>query len=78
MDKQQVAAVLDEIGTILELQGENAFRRRAYFNAARAIEQMETNLQDVVAAGKLGEIPGIGETLRDKITALVTTGHLPF
>jgi DNA polymerase (family 10) len=78
MEKEQVAAVLDEIGTILELQGENAFRCRAYFNAARAIEQMETNLHEVVAAGKLGEIPGIGETLRDKITALVTTGHLPF
>src|SRR5262249_15210449 len=40
--------------------------------------QMETNLHDVVAAGKLGEVPGIGETLRDKITTLVTTGHLPF
>src|SRR5205823_1678479 len=35
-------------------------------------------LAEVVAAGKLTEIPGIGATLKDKITTLVTTGHLPF
>jgi DNA polymerase (family X) len=78
MDKNEVAAVLDEIGTLLELQGENAFRCNAYHNAARAIQQLETNLADVVAEGKLTSIPGIGETLRAKITTLVTTGHLPF
>jgi len=78
MDKEQVAAILDEIGTLLEIQGENPFRCQAYHNAARAIEQLETNLADVIAAGKLGDIPGIGETLRGKITTLVTTGQLPF
>jgi DNA polymerase (family 10) len=78
MEKDRVAAALDEIGTLLELQGENPFRCNAYHNAARAIEQLETDLADVVAQGKLGEIPGIGDTLRDKITTLVTTGSLPF
>jgi DNA polymerase (family 10) len=78
MDKETVAMILDEIGTLLELQGENAFRCNAYHNGARAIEQLETNLADVVASGKLGEVPGIGETLREKITTLVTTGRLPF
>jgi DNA polymerase (family 10) len=78
MDKATVAAILDEIGTLLELQGENAFRCQAYHTAARAIDQLETNLADVVAAGQLGSIRGIGETLRDKITTLVTTGRLPF
>jgi DNA polymerase (family 10) len=78
MDKATVAVILDEIGTLLELQGENAFRCQAYHKAARAVEQLETNLADVVAAGQLGSVPGIGETLRDKITTLVTTGRLPF
>lgn len=77
MDKEQVAAVLDEIAVLLELQGENPFRCRAYTNAARAIEQLERPLNEVVAAKELEEIRGIGETLRDKITTLVTTGHLP-
>ncbi|MCI0639266.1 MAG: DNA polymerase/3'-5' exonuclease PolX [Gemmataceae bacterium] len=78
MDKHEVAAVLEEIATLLELQGENPFRCNAYSRAARAIGQLETSIGDVVAAGQLQEIPGIGETLRDKITTLVTTGHLPF
>src|SRR5436305_5581234 len=78
MDKEQVAAILDEIGTILEVKGESPFRSRAYHTAARAIEQLETSLSEVVAEGKLGDIKGIGDTLREKITTLVTTGHLPF
>jgi len=78
MDKTAVAAILEEIGTLLELKGENPFRANAYRNAARTLEQLETNLADVVKAGQLDSIPGIGETLRDKITTLVTTGQLPF
>src|SRR4051794_20025647 len=78
MDKNQVAAILDEIGTLLELQGENSFRCNAYHNGARAIQQLETNLADLVAGGTLDQVPGIGATLREKITTLVTTGQLPF
>jgi DNA polymerase (family X) len=78
MDKQLVATVLSEIGTLLALKGENSFRCNAYHAAARAIEQMEGDLAEVVAAGKLAEIRGIGDTLQEKITILVTTGSLPF
>jgi DNA polymerase (family 10) len=78
MDKSEVAAVLDEIGTLLELQGENAFRCNAYHNAARTIQQLEGNLDTIVKEGQLTSIRGIGETLRDKITLLVQTGKLPF
>jgi DNA polymerase (family 10) len=77
MDKQQIARILDEIGTLLELQGENPFRCQAYHNAARAIEQMEEDLMEVVSAGLLGSIRGIGDTLQEKIVALVTSGELP-
>src|SRR5437773_8571498 len=78
MDKSEVAAVLEEIAVLLELQGENPFRANAYAKAGRAIAQLESNIADIVAAGTLGDIPGIGETLRDKITLLVTEGKLPF
>jgi DNA polymerase (family 10) len=78
MDKDQVAAVLAEIGTLLELQGENTFRCNAYHNGARAIQQLEEDLAEVVRQGRLGEVPGIGATLQEKITTLVTTGRLPF
>jgi len=69
---------LEEIAVLLELQGENPFRANAYARAGRTIAQLETNIADVVAAGTLDQVPGVGETLRDKITVLVTTGKLPF
>lgn len=78
MDKDRVAAILDEIGTLLELQGESSFRCNAYHNASRAISQMEKDLREVVEGNKLGEIKGIGDTLKEKITTLVHTGALPF
>jgi DNA polymerase (family X) len=78
MDKAEVAAILEEIAVLLELQGENPFRANAYAKAGRTIAQLETNLADVVNAGTLDQVPGIGETLRDKITTLVNTGKLPF
>jgi DNA polymerase (family 10) len=78
MDEAQVAAILDEIGTLLELQGETVFKSNAYHNAARTISQLEVKLSDLIAEGNLGELPGIGETLREKITTLFTTGRLPY
>lgn len=78
MNKEQVAAILTEIGTLLELKGENPFKTRAYFNAARAIESLDEPLETVVAEQRLGQIKGIGESLQQKITELVTTGRLPY
>src|SRR5713101_8273993 len=78
MEKEQIAGILEEIGTLLELQGENQFRCLAYHNAARAIRQLEGDLKGIVAAGELEEIPGIGKTLQEKIATMVTTGSLPF
>jgi DNA polymerase (family 10) len=78
MDKTEIAAVLDEIGTLLELQGENSFRCNAYHNGARALQQFEGDLGELVANDKLTEIAGIGATLRDKIVTLFQTGQLPF
>ena len=78
MDKAEVAAILEEIALLLELQGENPFRANAYAKAGRTLAQLETNLDDVVKAGTLDQVPGIGSTLRDKVTTLVTTGKLAF
>ncbi len=78
MDKDKVANILAEIGTLLELQGENPFRCQAYHSASRSVAQMETSLSDVVAQGKLGDVPGIGTTMQEKITTLVRSGRLPY
>lgn len=78
MDKTEVAAILEEIATLLEIQGENPFRAGAYSKGARAIAQIEGNLADLVKDDNLDSIPGIGDTLKQKITTLVTTGRLRF
>jgi len=78
MDKERVAETLLEIGTLLELKGENPFKTRAYQNAARAIESLSEPLAHLVAEKRLGEIKGIGEALEQKITELVETGKLAY
>src|SRR5213596_307596 len=78
MDKESVAEILTEIGTLLELKGENPFKTRAYVNAARAIESLTEPLTKVIDEQRLGEIKGIGEALQEKITMLVKTGRLPY
>lgn len=78
MDKDTVAAVLAEIGVLLELKGENPFKTRAYANAARTIEGLDEPLERLVAEDRLGGLKGIGEALQEKIGTLVRTGGLPY
>jgi DNA polymerase (family 10) len=78
MDKDRIAEILVEIGTLLELKGENPFKTRAYHNAARTLESLAEPLDKLIAEQRLGEIKGIGEALQQKITTLATTGKLAY
>jgi DNA polymerase (family 10) len=78
MTNEQVASILVEIATLLELKGENPFKCRAYVNAARAIEALAEPLEKVVAENRLGQVKGLGESLQKKVTELVTTGKLAY
>jgi DNA polymerase (family 10) len=78
MTKHEVAAALDEIGTLLELKGDAGYRSQAYHNAARIVSDLEGDLKQLVDEGGLREIHGIGEALEQKITTLVTTGRLTY
>ena len=79
MTKNEIADVLNEIGVLLELQGENPFKIRAYQTGARALETMEeAELARLIAAGELESVKGIGQALAQKITELATTGRLGF
>ena len=78
MTKDDVADALGEIGTLLELKGENSFRTNAYHNAARLVQSLPGDLNQMVAEGKLEDVRGIGDALAQKITTLVTTGKLPY
>ena len=78
MDKNQIAEILSEIGTLLEFKGENPFKTRAYANAARALEGLNEPLEKIITEERLGEIKGIGEALQKKITELSATGKLAY
>ena len=79
MTKNEIADVLTEIGTLLELKGENPFKTRAYQTGARALEAIEeVELARLIAEEKLGTIKGFGEALVQKITELHTTGKLEY
>ncbi|HLP25972.1 MAG TPA: helix-hairpin-helix domain-containing protein, partial [Acidobacteriota bacterium] len=79
MKKAEIAAVLTDIATLLELKGENPFKIRAYVTGARVIETLsEEEIAERVAAETLDEVKGIGEALAQKVGELVRTGKLEF
>ena len=78
MDKKDIIDLLERIGTMMEIKGENPFKIRAYFAGARTLQTMEDDLSDVIAEGRLGDIPGIGKALTEKIETLHVTGKLEF
>lgn len=77
MDKNQVASLLDEIGSLLELQeGSNPFEVRAYQNAARAVNGLDGDIEQLTRDGKLKGVPGLGSTIIKRIEEAVETGHI--
>jgi len=78
MNNGEVAGVFQDISDLLELKGESLFKVRAYQKAVRSIEHLPVELSQLMAEGKLREVPGIGEAIEKKITELLTTGHLKY
>ncbi len=79
MPNAQVARFFEEIADLLEIQGANAFRVRAYRNAARVVNDLPEPVATLAAEGPkaLTEIEGIGKDLAEKIITVVETGALP-
>ena len=75
---KDVIRILEEIGVLLELKGESPFKAIAYSNAARQLETLDEDLDELVRRGGLTSIKGIGDALSRKITELVTTGRLEY
>ena len=78
MDKKDIVEVLERIGTMMEIKGENPFKVRAYFSGARTLQTMEEDLGTVIEEERLGDVPGIGKALTEKIETLFATGELKF
>ena len=79
MNNAQITEVFENIAGLLEMKGESVFTIRAYQRAARTIERLPGELDQMVRDEKdLREIPGIGKAISDKIAELVNTGKLSY
>ena len=76
MQREIVVRLLREAAALLELQGENPFRVRAYENASRAIEGLAEEPDELLEAGTLAEVRGIGPGLVASIAEILKTGQL--
>ncbi len=75
MDRHAAALVLNDIGTLLELQGEDRFRAQAFRAAARALDAVEGELEALVRDGGLEALPGLGPATAGVVRDLVEHGE---
>ena len=78
MDRHELARIFNEIGVLLELKGENPFKARAYYNAARTMEKMEEDLEVLIQEKRLREVSGFGEAIVEKILEWKQTGTIGY
>jgi len=74
VENADIARVLSEIADILELTGENPFKVRAYRQAAQVVDLHPGPVAELWRAGRITELPGVGEGIGGKIGELVDTG----
>lgn len=77
MNNLQIAQILNEIADLLEMKGVE-FKPRAYRKAARSVKTLSRDIEDVYNAHELKELPGVGESIAEKISELIETGHLEY
>ena len=77
MTNAEIAAALDELGVLYELDGAVKYRVLAYSAAAKAIRESPVSVAELSGEGRATEIPGVGKTLAEKIDALLSSGEIP-
>jgi DNA polymerase (family 10) len=78
MKNHDVSALLVTIADLLDINGDNYFKIRAYRMAAQIISDLSEDIETVIKENRLKEIDGIGSALNEKIKEYVTTGKLSY
>ena len=74
---EQVAALFEDLASLLEQQKEVFFKIRSYRRAAQAIRELSTSVAEMARNGEdLQQLPGVGPAISRKIVELVTTGQV--
>ncbi len=77
MTNPQIAAALEELAVLYQLDGADRYRVLAYVNSARTIRSEGSSVEEMARNGTVTSLPGVGKTLEEKIIALVETGEIP-
>ncbi len=77
MTNAQIAAALEELAVLYQLDGADQYRVLAYTNSARTIKNEGRSVAEMARNGTVTDLPGVGKTLEEKIVALVETGEIP-
>lgn len=76
MKNKEIAKILYDMGELLELKGENRFKIIAYGKAARAIESLKEDIEQVCKEKRLESVPGVGKAIAQKVEEYLRTGKL--
>ena len=77
LTNQQIAELLENMGSLLEMKGDTVFKIRAYQRAARTIEHLPVPLAESIDSGEdITKIPGIGKAISEKIAEFIGTGKV--
>ncbi len=77
MTNAEIAAALDELAVLYQLDGADRYRVLAYVNSARTIKSEGRSVEEMAREGTVTDLPGVGKTLEEKILALIDTGEIP-
>ncbi len=73
----EIAAALDELGDLYELDGAIVHRVVAYRNAAKAVRDAPVSVSAMARQGRATELPGVGAIIQEKVLALADDGAIP-
>ena len=73
----EIAAALDELGDLTELDGAAIYRTNAYRNAAKAVRDSPVSVLELARQGRATELPGVGAIIQEKIIDLADQGAIP-
>lgn len=74
----RVASILEEVADLLELKEDTFFQVRAYRRVAKEISSLTEDVKDLYVRGHLGQVPGVGKAIHDKIVEIIRTGELQY
>ncbi len=74
----ELAELFRRIARLLEIKGESAYKINAYKRVARSLSDLDAPVEEYWRAGRLKEIPGVGDAIAKKIDEYLRTGTLQF